>query len=155
MRRHLFLAIAMLLPAGLQAAMACGREPGRLWQPEEALFAKAAAVLFVHVSRVEEVKIERTGPSSPPIVTVEATFRVEEALKGTPPADNKIRYQKPLLAGVGYLLFLDAGHVVLDGDAPGCNTVPRIIMKGPDGKADSMSLRLIEQLRDLAKKDQK
>jgi hypothetical protein len=161
MRKLLFLVLAMLLPAGIQAAVACSPVPGRGSPSHEELYARGTAVLLVHITRVEEIKIERASASASPMVTLEGIFRVNEALKGTPPADGKfkavvlLRCGLPLLAGVDYLLFLDPANRVLDGNDPGSNAGARFILKGPDGKMDRMSQDLLEKLRDLARQGPK
>jgi hypothetical protein len=158
-RKPLLLALTMLLQAGMQAALACGYTPGH-GPTEEELFAKAAVVLVGRVSVVDEVKIEHASASSPPTVTVEGTVRVEEVLKGTPPADNKVTAVVrlgcgiPLLAGLDFVLFLDRGKAVHDGGVPGSNVGAIPIFKGPNGRLMSPFPNKLEKLRERAKQQQ-
>jgi hypothetical protein len=156
-KRSLF--VVALTLAMLEAADACSYTRG--WPSEEELFAKATVAFVGYVTRVEEVKVERTGESSPPTVTLEATFRVEEVLKGTPPPDSKLKAlvhlgcNAPVLAAVNYLFFLDRDGVVHDGNIPGSSVGALIIPKRWDGEVDQATRRRLERLRVLSKQGAK
>lgn len=161
MRRPLFVVLAMLLLGRMAAADPCTPARGHGDLTDEQLFAKASAVVIARIYRVEEVKVERATETSPPITTVEATLRVEEVLKGAPPADGKVGAAvvlgcgMTLLAGLDHLLFLGSGNIVEDGNLPGSNVGARWILKRSDGKVVYAPRGQLEKLRELAKKEQK
>jgi hypothetical protein len=161
MRKPLLFILAMLLPASMAVADPCAKAGGHVPIGEEELFAKASAVFIARVYRVEEVKVERAGESSPPITTVEGTFRLEEVLKGAPPADNKLiavvrlGCGLPLLAGLDYLLFLARGNTVHDGGRPGSNVGASLILKREDGEVVYPPRKKLDKLREMAKQQQK
>src|SRR5262245_54373339 len=176
MRKLLFLLLAMLLLAGVEAAIACSRldEP----PSDEELFAKASAVFVGHVVRVEEagavsvrewlayppwVKVEWRTPkavaeSSPPWPALQATFRVVEVFKGQPPADGKIRAPVgnyctgPLFwVGSDHVIFLYEGNFVRSSD----ESRPAFSFGRPGRDDERFGPRLPEKLRELSKNEPK
>jgi hypothetical protein len=109
MRRLLYLLTAILLLGQLEAASACSMAN----PPTDAqLFEKAAAVFVARVYRTEEIELPGIG-GAPPTRGVEGAFRLEERLKGEPPANGTFKAPlvlmcgTPLLAGFDYAVFLD------------------------------------------------
>jgi hypothetical protein len=178
MRRQLFLALAMLLLARMEAANACSRtEPG---PSDEELFGKASAVFVGHVIRVEEAGAvsmsellasppwEKTEwrpskaelESLPPYPAVEATFRVVEVFKGEPPVGGKIRAPVGnyctgplLLVGSDQVFFLYEGNFVRSND----EVRPAFARPAPNEGPDSgwAGPLLLEKMRKLSKAETK
>jgi hypothetical protein len=105
-RRHIppiFTALLLLT----NSAFACSS----LGNPKttEQLFAQASSVFVAHVVRTQE-----STHTVSDIPTVEGEFRLVEAIKGTPPPDNKVRdfvygygnCSLGLLAGLDYVFFI-------------------------------------------------
>lgn len=178
MRRHLYFAFAMLLLAGMEAAIACSYAPGYGPPSDEELFAKASTVFVGRLVRVEEAgvvsvrellafppwtKVEARPPrevieSLPPWPAVEATFRVVEVFKGQPPADGKIRAPVgnyctgPLLwAGSDHVFFLYEGNFVRSLE----ESRPAFIRPHQERDDGRFGPRLLEKLRKLSKNEPK
>jgi hypothetical protein len=100
-----WLAIASWLMA--DAALACSPPPPNLSTSEK--YANAATVFHAHITKTE---ISAEHP-----FVVEATFRVVEAFKGTPPAKVRSSVFRPgacgfpLLVGIDHLFFLADGQI--------------------------------------------
>jgi hypothetical protein len=107
------LALTTLIALGTTATgYACSLPPGVPAPTKEEQFSSASAVFVGHLTRVEETTDQVLSRSTQGLI-VEGTFRLVEALKGTPPADNKVRSlifgpgncTIPFLAGTDYVFF--------------------------------------------------
>ena len=153
MRRQLFLALAMLLLARMEAGSACSYPPGYGPPSDEERFAKASTIFVGHLVRVEEAGLVRADEAGlaggsqlvPPWPALEGTFRVVEVFKGQPPADGKIRAPRwftcgapVLMVGEDIVFFLHEGNFVRSWL-----------------EANGAHESLLGKLRDLSKKLQK
>jgi hypothetical protein len=83
----------------------------------EQLFARATSVFIGHIVRTEEIDNSNDGQRE---MTIEGAVRVVEMLKGSPPADGKIRSRVygpgnctiPIMAGTDYLLFIHEDDLI-------------------------------------------
>jgi hypothetical protein len=162
MRKLLSVLFAMLLLGQLEAASACKFYAGSKQHPggpQEQLYEQASTVFVGHVVRTEEAEPLRDhmyGTSTPVLV---ATLRIEEALKGEPPADGKVRaYAKQrcnvlLVPGFDYVIFL-----YKDVDIPPLGNMRAYPLDGyfepTPGGYIGQEKRVLDRLRELGTKAQ-
>ena len=162
MRKLVYVLFAMLMLGHLQAASACRfftgnkQNPG---SPQEQLFEMASTVFVGHVIRTEEAEPLRNHKGATSTRVLEATLRINEVLKGEPPADGKVRAfgeqecNVLLVPGFDYVIFL-----YKDNDIPFLNNMRAYPLDGyfepkPGGYV-SEEYRTLNKLRELGKKAQ-
>lgn len=129
-------------------SFACSRLPGAPEPTNRDLFREAKSVFIAHVYRTEEESF-LLKPNNAPISVVVGEFRVVEVLKGSPPADRKIRdlvfgfgnCSLGLMAGLDYVFYVREGEELVLW--PG-GSRPLLNIEGKEAK------EFLETLRDFA-----
>jgi hypothetical protein len=163
MRKLLYVLFAMLLLGHLEAASACRfftGSKGHPGSPEEQLFEIASTVFVGRVIRTEEAEPLRDHKYGTSTGVLVATLRIEEVLKGEPPADGKVRASAQqhfcnvlLVPGFDYVIFL-----YKDIDIPPFGNMRAYPLDGyfepePGGYVPQEK-RVLDKLRELSKKAQ-
>lgn len=112
MRGHLFVPCLVIALTVFSQANACSTAPRTPEPTEEELFSQASAVFVAHLISTQEVA--EADPDKKQQGVIEGTFRVLEILKGSPPANSKVRSWQflpgnctlPFISGGDYIFFL-------------------------------------------------
>jgi hypothetical protein len=157
MRRLSWWILVLLLVGSAEAiGGSCPPDDGPSLAYMEKRYAQASTVFIGHLVRVEETGAMSTGELLPSRPSVQATFHAVEVLKGHPPGDGRIRAPAPaacfgplLLVGFDHVVFLNEDNLIRSwGQAI-------FLYRHPGHVGDGGSQRLLEQLRELRKKDSK
>ncbi len=116
----------------------------------EEQFAHATSVFIGHIVQTKE--IEDTIDGQPEMI-IEGTFRVVEMLKGSPPANGKIKSRVygpgnctiPIMAGTDYLLFIHEDSLVSFVSGSGVLLTLNEVLQDNETK---QLLQVLRQLRD-------
>jgi len=113
-RRSILAALLLAISiAQVSPAAACSSLPGKPLPREEELFSQASVVFVAHLKSVAEIAAPDDMKGAYKQI-LEASVSTMEVIKGTPPADAKVRSAPfaygnctlPLLAGADYIFFL-------------------------------------------------
>lgn len=142
------LLLLLLLQVFALSSFACGSGPGATPPTISELFQEAKTVFTAHVYRTEEKSEPATSTDKTQFVILEGEFRVIETLKGTPPADRKIRaFLLPcggvLVSGLDYIFFIREGQEI-ESWAHGSRVLPTLV-------GSTATNTFLEPIRKLAK----
>lgn len=112
--------LLLLLQLYAFPSIACSTRPGYTPPATPELFKEAKTVFTAHVYRTEE-KSGSKSTDETQFTILEGEFRVIEVLKGTPPADNKIKAALLPCGGVlipsfDYIFFVRDGQEIVSWD---------------------------------------